>query len=76
MLKVSKEYFCDICGNSNAKTYRTLAEFQTEQTEGRIVKPYVTTTEIDLCNECLNKVVVLGASGAQGNNNFWLKNKK
>lgn len=76
MLKVTREYFCDLCGNSDAKTYRTLAEFQTEQNEGRIVTPYVTTTDIDLCKECLKKVVVLGASGAQGVNSFWLKKKE
>ncbi len=74
MIKVTRECFCDLCGASNAKSYKTLVEFTTEQTEGRMVKPYLTTTEIDLCSECLKKVVVLRASGAQGNNKFSLKN--
>lgn len=73
MIKTTREYICDLCGATNAKTYNTLAQFTTEQNEGRIVTPYVTMTDIELCGECLDKVIVLRASGAQGNNKFWLK---
>lgn len=73
MIKVTRECFCDLCGVSNANTFKPLVEFTTEQTEGRMVRPYITTTDVELCNDCLNKVVVLRASGAQGNNKFWLK---
>lgn len=72
MIKVNKEYYCDLCYKEGAKTYRTLARFHTEQTEGRTVKPYITSTEIELCDECVEKVAVINGKGAQGVNDFWL----
>lgn len=75
MVEITRKYYCDLCKKEGAKTYRTLAKFHTEQNEGRIVKPYITSTEIELCNECLEKVVVISGEGAQGNNRFWLNKK-
>ena len=72
MIKVERKLICDLCGKEGAKTFHTLAEFETEQNEGKPVKPYITSTEIELCEECLKKVVLLKASGAQVNNRFWI----
>lgn len=72
MIKVERKLICDLCGKEGAKTFHTLAEFETEQNEGKPVKLYITSTEIELCEECLKKVVLLKASGAQGNNRFWI----
>lgn len=72
MVEITRKYYCDICKKEGAKTYTTLARFTTEQNEGRMVEPYITSTKIDLCNDCLEKVVIINGEGAQGNNTFWL----
>ena len=62
---------CDIC-NKEAKT-ETLAipiRWVTEQTEGRSIKPYITTETKDICEECLNKITKIKGSGAQGFNTY------
>lgn len=75
MVEITKKYYCDLCEKEGATTYRTLAKFNTEQNEGRMVTPYITSTNIDLCDGCLKKVVVLNGEGAQGNNRFWINKK-
>lgn len=72
MVEVVKKYYCDLCKKEGAKEYRTFARFHTEQTEGRMVKPYLTVVKIDLCENCIEKVVVLNGEGCQGNNRFWI----
>ena len=42
MIKIEKRFICDLCGKEDASTFRTLAEFETEQNEGKPVKPYIT----------------------------------
>ena len=76
MIEVKKICYCDLCGKEGAKTYKTLAKFHSEQNEGRMVKPYFTLTSIELCEECLEKAVILNGEGAQGNNRFWLSHKR
>lgn len=71
---------CDICEKEvknptkEPKQYNII--FDTEQTEGRGVKPYFTKEKLDLCEECLKKlkdwnVQILG-SGAMGYNRYKL----
>lgn len=71
---------CDIkdCNNdvTSHKNMTIQVIFTTEQTEGRGVKPYLQTVVIDICEECLEKLVknqkYIIASGAQGYNTYIL----
>jgi len=70
--KVSEIFVCDICKREEVKmqsiNYPVL--FLTEQTEGRAVPAYISQTKLDVCQECLPKIVKLQASGAMGNNTY------
>lgn len=60
---------CDICEKEVAISTLTIPiRWLTEQTEGRSIKPYITTETKDLCDECLDKITKVNASGAQGIN--------
>ncbi len=61
---------CDICNKEDkkAQTINYPVLFITEQTEGRGCTPYIYQTKIDVCQECLSKIIKLQASGAMGNN--------
>jgi len=80
MLK--EQYLCDMKGCENeVKGWKGKAIqviFTTEQTEGRGVAPYLDLNKVDLCEECLAKIIsgepVYGY-GAQGNNEYYFKNK-
>ena len=52
--------------------------FTTDQTEGRSVDPYLSIGSIDLCDECMYKILqgnyVYGC-GAQGYNEYKFKNQ-
>lgn len=71
---------CDIKGCSNQVTLnRSLpiqVIFTTDQTEGRGVKPYLDNVRLDICEDCLEKLVknqkYIIASGAQGYNTYIL----
>lgn len=68
---------CDLCKKEVATQeiiYPVL--FLTEQTEGRVVKPYLEKTKLDLCSECIGKVVKINAHGAQGHNHYFLSEKE
>ena len=70
--KNNRKYFCDICGKE-AKDIKHLIYpviFQTEQTEGRNVEPYIYNTNIDVCPNCCKKILKLSATGAQGYNSY------
>lgn len=72
MKKTIEKYFCDICGKE-AKDIKHLIYpviFQTEQTEGRNVEPYIYNTNIDVCPNCCKKILKLSATGAQGYNSY------
>jgi len=70
---------CDIdkCKNiNNVKNEKIQVIFQTEQTEGRNCKPYLSIVSIDLCSSCKEKVLngnAIMAYGAQGFNSFIFK---
>jgi hypothetical protein len=65
---------CDVCGVRCEKTGRnTPMVFNTETTEGRSCKPYLTTVSMDICDPCLQKLIdnfPLIASGAMGYNEY------
>lgn len=65
-------YTCDICGTEFDEKRRVNVPvlWVTEQNEGRSVKPYFGTKELDLCEACTDKVHVVEAAGACGVNNY------
>lgn len=70
-------HYCDIC-DSNGTVYLNKATpvvFVTEQTEGRMVDPYLTLQAMDICSECLKRMAnnreLPTGSGAQGRNKYW-----
>lgn len=65
---------CDICGKEeNVRAVKYPVLFTTEQTEGRCCTPYLSYQELDLCDECIDKVVKVKGWGAQGYNHYSLK---
>lgn len=81
-MKVEK-FYCDIsdCDNEATNIDKQLQIiFVTEQTEGRPIKPNFSIKKIDICNDCLNEVLTtstyIRASGAQGNDKFWIPRKE
>lgn len=65
---------CDLCkAPATHKQKQIPAKFLTEQTEGRPTTPYLSVQSLDLCNECLRRIVdgqpIVG-SGARGHNTF------
>lgn len=75
---------CDLCGkeirNPDASTRRRVkVVFETEQTEGRLCKPYMDDDYLDFCNACFQKYVELypiRARGAQGHNKYRWRSEK
>ena len=77
-------YFCDICKSKvhhiemeNSRLRRQVI-FETETTEGRACKPYITSEDLDLCEECIETVLTgeaIFASGAMGYNKYYFKSK-
>lgn len=62
---------CDLCGSkNNVKEVNYPVLFTTEQTEGRIVTPYISQSKIDLCEKCINEIIIITGRGAQGHNTF------
>ena len=57
MKETIEKYFCDICGKEekDIKHINYPVIFQTEQTEGRSVEPYISNTNIDVCPNCCKK---------------------
>lgn len=79
-MKLTKT-ICDVC---NLKTSNEAVNIQviftTEQNEGKPCAPYLQSEKLDLCNNCLNKVLHDGyyifAEGAMGSNKYFFKNRK
>ncbi len=75
---------CDVCKADlstrfniemyNKNSVKLLVIFTTEQTEGRNCKNYLSMIDIDLCEECLGRVLkgnYIFAHGAQGHNTYY-----
>ena len=69
--------FCDVCKEEKIiENLHIQTIFITEQTEGRNCKPYLNNDHIDICKECLDKVLkgnYLWGHGAQGHNHYSFK---
>jgi hypothetical protein len=65
---------CDICKKEQPQilTINYPVLFTTEQTEGRGVTPYISQEKLDVCQECITKLVRLQGHGAMGNNTYIL----
>lgn len=69
---------CDIsgCTTQTEESIKVTVIFDTEQTEGRRVEPYLALETLDICPECKQKMIDSGkfiqASGAQGYNTYIL----
>ena len=75
------EIICDIDGcdgfiREPTPQHRLPIIFNTEQTEGRPVDPYLSYQNIDMCSECHESMIKSGkylkGSGAQGHNKYVL----
>ena len=74
---VTKKRFCDVCGKEIENTERNPISypvmFETEQTEGRATTPHVSQKLLDLCNSCITAAIRIWAHGAQGHNQYRIK---
>lgn len=71
MKKTIETVYCDICKTeAECITGKFPVRFLTDQTEGRPCKPYLSFKSIDVCNNCLDKILTLEATGAQGYNQY------
>lgn len=70
---------CDICGNEAQHKQKNIqVVFVTEQTEGRYCAPHLTNETMDICDECISKIVEvhpLRGEGAQGHNTYTLRGR-
>ena len=70
-------HFCDVCkkeGNVEQKKLQVI--FETEQTEGRSVKPYLSDQSLEMCSACFGHVTegkgnYLHGHGAMGQNTYY-----
>ena len=71
-MKKTIEYtICDICGKeADTENINYPVLFTTEQTDGRACKPYVSQQKLDVCADCMGKIIKLTATGAQGCNTY------
>ena len=74
---------CDVCGremwsgrpdsNERPRKLDFLVWFDTEQDEGRGVKPYLGRASMNLCDECADKGIRIHACGAMGHNDYHIE---
>lgn len=71
MRKMIEETYCDICSEKRpVKEIDYPVIFHTEQTEGRLVDPYIFQQKLEVCDECIRKIAVLHGEGAMGYNEY------
>lgn len=74
--EVVTTYRCDMCGEAighydkDQNRPRMPVRFITEQNEGTLTDPYMDYVEIDLCDKCLDRALVIDACGAMGHNDY------
>lgn len=78
-MKIEK-LICDvdncITNNEDVKSVDLQVIFETNQTDGRSCKPYLSNEKVDLCTNCRQKILdnnYLHAYGAQGHNTYYFK---
>lgn len=73
MKKIEEKYYCDLCKkNSQVLNIKYPVLFLTDQNDGKCSRPYISYNKIDLCEDCLKKVIVIKGSGAMGFNEYKL----
>ena len=76
-----EKWICDIKGCDNEpihKGFSLQVIFTTEQTEGRGCTPHLSKETLDLCEDCMSKILegnYVWGEGAQGHNRYYLKIK-
>jgi hypothetical protein len=77
-----EKYYCDIkdCKKEcDADKINLQVIFLTEQTEGRNTEPYLSHQELNVCKDCICKILkgnYVFATGAQGYNEYFFKEIK
>lgn len=70
-------HYCDICKKECAPLSKKIQViFESDQTDGAFCLPYLELADIDLCSDCLNKLLggkCIFATGAQGYNQYYFK---
>lgn len=62
---------CDICRLPKpTQSVKYPVMFHTDQTEGRARDPYISMETLDVCADCLPKIVKVHGWGAQGYNEY------
>lgn len=74
---------CDVCGceiwsgdpksKERPRKLDFLVWFDTEQDEGRAVKPYLGRASMNLCEKCADEGIRIHAVGAMGYNDYRIK---
>jgi len=77
---------CDVCGceiwsgdpksKERPRKHDFLVWFDTEQVEGRAVKPYLGRASMNLCEKCADEGIRIHAVGAMGYNDYRIKAMK
>lgn len=74
---------CDLCAKeidiSKSKFVSTISYpviFNTNQTDGYSCDPYISIQELDICEDCRQKVLRIQGTGAMGNNSYKLREGK
>lgn len=75
MKQITTETFCDICKEKaeHAETIKYPVIFYTEQTEGRSTEPYISMENLEVCDECKGKILMVNGWGAQGYNQYKIR---
>lgn len=76
--------YCDLCeaevtNQPDNQGKKMTVIFETEQNEGRTSEPYLVDKWVDICKDCLAKVLQgnpVYCSGAMGHDNFYFKVKE
>lgn len=77
MKKIIERTYCDICNKeTEVERIKYPVIFHTEQNEGRWSKPYISNEAIDVCKECLSKILMLDGWGGQGNNEYKIRQRE
>lgn len=81
VVKTVTTYVCDFCKHEFKdedclKNIALPVMFHTEQDEGNPCKPYLITEIMDLCQKCIDKIVILQGKGCMGHNTFYIKEKQ
>lgn len=72
MRKSIEIVMCDLCGkqNDDVMSIKYPVVFLTEQNEGYSCNPYIDMTDIDVCEDCKKRILMVNATGCMGVNEY------